>query len=230
MVLQCKGFLFDLDGTLIDSLPAVERAWCQFADKMGISRDEVLNYIHGTPAILSLRHFMPDASEEEIASTFKWIEKIETEDTEGITPLPGALALIDKLNALDIPWAIVTSGTVPLASARHKVAGLPEPAHWVTAESVKKGKPNPEPYLLGAKKLGLLPEECVVFEDATAGIHAGLDAGCQVVVVHDLPGIPRREETHLTVTNLEEIEIVKSGGYVSIYKMDQGTDTDQQSY
>ncbi|BET97568.1 sugar phosphatase [Xenorhabdus taiwanensis] len=217
MVLKCRGFLFDLDGTLIDSLPAVERAWIQFADKMGIERDEVLNYVHGTPAILSLRHFMPDASEEEITNTFKWIEKIETEDTEGITALPGAIALIDKLNALDIPWAIVTSGTIPLASARHKVAELPEPAHWVTAESVTNGKPNPEPYLLGAKKLGLLPEECVVFEDAAAGINAGLDAGCQVVVVHDSPDTPRRDEIHLMINNLEDIEIVKSGSYVSIY-------------
>ncbi|WP_304957241.1 sugar phosphatase [Xenorhabdus sp. PB61.4] len=221
MELKCRGFLFDLDGTLIDSLPAVERAWIKFADKLGIGHDEVLNYVHGTPALLSIRHFMPDATEEEIISTFKWIEKIETEDMEGITALPGAIALIDKLNALEIPWAIVTSGTIPLASARHKEAELPEPAHWVTAESVKNGKPNPEPYLLGAQKLGLLPEECVVFEDAAAGIHAGLDAGCQVVVVHDEPGIPRRDEIHMTVTNLEDIEIVKSGGYVTIYQMNQ---------
>ncbi|WP_330932131.1 sugar phosphatase [Xenorhabdus bovienii] len=217
MVLKCRGFLFDLDGTLIDSLPVVERAWCQFADKMSIDRDEVLSFVHGTPAMISLRHFMPDASEEEINRTFKWIEKIESEDTEGVTALPGAVALIDKLNALDIPWAIVTSCTVPLASVRHKVAELPEPAHWVTAESVKNGKPNPEPYLLGASMLGLPPEECVVFEDAAAGIHAGLDAGCQVVVVHNSPDIPRRDELHLVLNNLEDIEISKSGGYVTIY-------------
>ncbi|MDR0217833.1 MAG: sugar phosphatase [Enterobacteriaceae bacterium] len=219
--MKCKGFLFDLDGTLIDSLPAVERAWSKFADKLGLNRDEVLDYIHGTPAILSIRHFMPDATEEEIASTFAWVTKIETEDLEGIEALPGAIALIDKLNALEIPWAIVTSGTKPLASARHQVAELPEPAHWVTAESVKHGKPNPEPYMLGAQKLGLLPEECVVFEDAAAGIHAGLDARCQVVVVHDSVNIPRRDEIHLTITNLEDIEIAKSGGYVTIYTMNE---------
>ncbi|MGK3373880.1 HAD family hydrolase, partial [Citrobacter youngae] len=92
---QCKGFLFDLDGTLVDSLPAVERAWCNWADRFGLDHDEVLGFIHGKQAITSLRHFMVGKSEAEIAAEFTRLEQIEATETAGITALPGAVELLN---------------------------------------------------------------------------------------------------------------------------------------
>ncbi|MCV2513632.1 HAD hydrolase-like protein, partial [Leclercia pneumoniae] len=128
--MQCKGFLFDLDGTLVDSLPVVERSWCRWADRHGISHDEVLHFIHGKQAITSLRHFMAGSTEEEIQAEFRWLEQLEAKDTDGIVALPGAHALLRHLNESQIPWAIVTSGSVPVAHARHKAAGLPTPVSY----------------------------------------------------------------------------------------------------
>ncbi len=151
--MRCKGFLFDLDGTLVDSLPAVERAWSNWARRHGLAPEEVLAFIHGKQAITSLRHFMAGKSEADIAAEFTRLEHIEATETEGITALPGAIALLSHLNKAGIPWAIVTSGSMPVARARHKIAGLPAPEVFVTAERVKRGKPEPDAYLLGAQLL-----------------------------------------------------------------------------
>ncbi|XZV68994.1 sugar phosphatase [Enterobacter sp. SA24] len=205
----CKGFLFDLDGTLVDSLPAVERAWCNWADRFGIAHDEVLNFIHGKQAITSLRHFMKGRSEEEIAAEFTRLEGIEASDTTGIIALPGAVALLTHLDALDIPWAIVTSGSMPVARARHQAAGLPSPKVFVTAEQVKRGKPEPDAYLLGAELLGLPAENCVVVEDASAGILSGLAAGCHVISVNAPENSPRLDEVDFALQSLEALVITR---------------------
>lgn len=205
----CKGFLFDLDGTLVDSLPAVERAWCNWADRFGIAHDEVLNFIHGKQAITSLRHFMKGRSEEEIAAEFTRLEGIEASDTTGIIALPGAVALLTHLDALDIPWAIVTSGSIPVARARHQAAGLPSPKVFVTAEQVKRGKPEPDAYLLGAELLGLPAENCVVVEDASAGILSGLAAGCHVISVNAPENSPRLDEVDFALQSLEALVITR---------------------
>ena len=205
----CKGFLFDLDGTLVDSLPAVERAWCNWADRFGIAHDEVLNFIHGKQAITSLRHFMQGRSEEEIAAEFTRLEGIEASDTTGIIALPGAVALLTHLDALDIPWAIVTSGSMPVARARHQAAGLPSPQVFVTAEQVKRGKPEPDAYLLGAQLLGLPAEDCVVVEDASAGILSGLAAGCPVISVNAPENSPRLDEVDFVLQSLEALVITR---------------------
>ncbi len=205
----CKGFLFDLDGTLVDSLPAVERAWCNWADRFGIAHDEVLNFIHGKQAITSLRHFMQGRSEDEIAAEFTRLEGIEASDTTGIIALPGAVALLTHLDALDIPWAIVTSGSMPVARARHQAAGLPSPQVFVTAEQVKRGKPEPDAYLLGAQLLGLPAEHCVVVEDASAGILSGLAAGCHVISVNAPENAPRLDEVDFVLQSLEALVITR---------------------
>ncbi|MBV7406241.1 sugar phosphatase [Enterobacter sp. ENT03] len=205
----CKGFLFDLDGTLVDSLPAVERAWCNWADRFGIAHDEVLNFIHGKQAITSLRHFMKGRSEEEIAAEFTRLEGIEASDTTGIIALPGAVALLKHLDALEIPWGIVTSGSMPVARARHQAAGLPSPKVFVTAEQVKRGKPEPDAYLLGAQLLGLPAENCVVVEDASAGILSGLAEGCHVISVNAPENSPRLDEVDFVLQSLEALVITR---------------------
>lgn len=207
--MEYSGFLFDLDGTLVDSLPAVERAWSNWGARHGIAADEILDFIHGKQAITSLRHFMAGQSEAAIQAEFLTLEKTEAEDTDGVRALPGAKALLTQLNALQIPWAIVTSGSVPVAHARHKAAGLPQPAVFITAEQVAKGKPEPDPYLLGAERLKLSPADCVVVEDAPAGVIAGLAAGCAVIAANAPDDTPRIDEVALRLTSLESLVVTK---------------------
>ncbi|ATM92440.1 TPA: sugar phosphatase [Klebsiella aerogenes] len=205
--MQCKGFLFDLDGTLVDSLPVVERSWCKWGDRFGIPHDEILGFIHGKQAITSIRHFMPGRSEEDIQAEFRFLEQIEATDIDGIVALPGALNLLNTLNEAGIPWAIVTSGSIPVAHARHRAAGLPMPKVFVTAEQVKKGKPAPDAYLLGAELLGIPAQQCVVVEDAPAGLLSGLAAGCRTIAVNVPADAPRLDEADLVLTTLESLRI-----------------------
>ena len=205
--MQCKGFLFDLDGTLVDSLPVVERSWCKWGDRFGIPHDEILGFIHGKQAITSIRHFMPGRSEEDIQAEFRFLEQIEATDIDGIVALPGALNLLNTLNEAGIPWAIVTSGSIPVAHARHRAVGLPMPKVFVTAEQVKKGKPAPDAYLLGAELLGIPAQQCVVVEDAPAGLLSGLAAGCRTIAVNVPADAPRLDEADLVLTTLESLRI-----------------------
>lgn len=214
--MKCKGFLFDLDGTLVDSLPVVERAWSNWAKSRDLDPVVVLDFIHGKQAITSLRHFMPGESEEAIQQQFSLLEKVEAEDTDGISALPGAVQLLERLEALSMPWAIVTSGTVPVARARHAAGELATPEIFITAELVAKGKPNPDPYLLGAQRLGLKPEECVVVEDAPAGVLSGLAAGCKVIAVNAPDDTPKLEQVDLVLKSLAvlQVEPVQGGEFL----------------
>ncbi|CCV29194.1 putative haloacid dehalogenase-like hydrolase [Yersinia enterocolitica (type O:9) str. YE212/02] len=216
MLVECKGFLFDLDGTLVDSLPAVERAWIGWAQSRGIDPSEVIEFIHGKQAITSLRHFMLGASDAELQAEFLALEHIEANDTDGVTALPGAVSLLERLNSLSIPWAIVTSGSVPVASARRTAGHLPEPKVFVTAEQVKHGKPMPDAYLLGAERLGLAPADCIVVEDAPAGILSGLAAGCQVIAVNVPADTPKLNQVNLVLSSLEHIAVEKTANGAAV--------------
>ncbi|MBT0726744.1 sugar phosphatase [Rosenbergiella australiborealis] len=191
-----RGFLFDLDGTLVDSLAVVESAWSQWGQQQGIAAEEILAFIHGKQAITSLRHFLPHADETTLREEFLWLEHLESTTIEGIIALPGARELLSFLNEQQIPWAIVTSSSLPVATARYQVLNLPLPEVFITAEQVAQGKPYPDPYLLGAKQLNLAPETCVVVEDALAGIQSGLAAGCSVVAVNTQHGSEHLSPTY----------------------------------
>ncbi|MGY0145554.1 sugar phosphatase [Edwardsiella tarda] len=214
--MKCKGFLFDLDGTLVDSLPVVERSWINWAKRQGINPQQVLAFIHGKQAITSLRHFMPDADAARLQEEFEWLEELESRDTEGVVAMPGAAELIATLQALQLPWGIVTSGSVPVAYARCKAAGLPKPAVFITAEQVQRGKPEPDAYLLGAQKLGLAPGACAVVEDAPAGILAGLTAGCQVIAVNAPAETPKLDKATLVLSSLAQITVTRVGDEAEI--------------
>lgn len=215
--MQCKGFLFDLDGTLVDSLPVVERSWQFWAESYGVDPQAVLDFIHGKQAITTLRHFMPGKSEAEIQAEFLRLEQIEANDLDGIRALPGAVALLQQLDAQSVPWAIVTSGSIPVAHARHRAAGLPTPAVFVTAEQVKRGKPQPDAYLLGAEQLGLPPQACLVVEDAQAGVQSGLAAGCHVAAVNVPPETPELLEVDFVLSTLASLRVEKQAdGWVNV--------------
>jgi len=175
---QCEGVLFDLDGVLVDSTPAVARVWAWWASQHGFDPDETVRLAHGRPSIATIRELLPEADHD--AENLE-VERREIEDVEGVVPLPGALELLQAL-PLD-RWAIVTSCTKRLAYVRIRAAGLPEPKFIVTSDDITRGKPDPEPYLKGARALCFAPGDCIVLEDAPAGIRAGKAAGARVVAL-----------------------------------------------
>ncbi|VDZ82338.1 Phosphatase YfbT [Kluyvera intermedia] len=179
------------------------------AESYGVDPDAVLEFIHGKQAITTLRHFMPGKSEAEIQAEFLRLEHIESTDLEGIRALPGAVELLEHLEANAIPWAIVTSGSIPVAHARHRAAGLLTPKVFVTAEQVKHGKPRPDAYLLGAELLGLPPQMCLVVEDAQAGIQSGIAAGCLVAAVNVPPETPELLEVDFVLSTLAALRVEK---------------------
>ena len=173
--ITCSALLFDMDGVLIDSTPAVARVWRQWAIERGFDPEEVVHNAHGRPSLSTVRDYLPDADHRE---ENREIERREMVDLDGVVPWPGALALLDSLPKSR--WAIVTSCTRPLAELRLKIAGLPRPDCFVTSDDIVHGKPAPDPYLKGAEMLGFSPEECIVVEDVPAGVLSGKAAGTRV--------------------------------------------------
>jgi sugar-phosphatase len=177
MVEICRAaILFDMDGVLINSTPAVARVWRNWAIEHRFDPDEVVARAHGRPSLATVREYLPDADHE---AENREVERREIEDLDGVVPLPGALDLLASLPLER--WTIVTSCTRPLAEVRIRVAGLPLPKRLITSSDIVHGKPHPDPYLKGAATLGFPPGECVVVEDVPAGIRSGRSAGASVI-------------------------------------------------
>jgi|SRR5579863_6205021 len=174
--LTCSALLFDLDGVLINSTPAVTRVWRGWAIEHGFDPEEVVQRAHGRPSLTTVREYLPGADH---AAENAEVERREMEDLEGVVPLPGALELLQSLRPER--WTIVTSCTRKLAEVRIRAAGLPLPEKLITSNDVRHGKPAPEPYLKAAARLGFSAADCVVCEDVPAGIRAGKSAGARVI-------------------------------------------------
>jgi mannitol-1-/sugar-/sorbitol-6-phosphatase len=176
--IECKGVLFDLDGVLVDSTPAVARVWTIWANKHGFDPDETVRIAHGRPSLATIKELLPNADHDAENAA---VERMEIEDVGGVVPLPGAVGLLKALPGNH--WTIVTSCTRALALVRLRVAGIPIPQKLVTSTDIMNGKPHPEPYLKGAEILGVAARDCIVFEDAPAGIRAGKAAGGRVIAL-----------------------------------------------
>lgn len=174
--LTCDAILFDLDGVLIDSTRCIVRHWREWAARHNLDLSEILRVAHGIRTIETMRHIAPHLDVESEAVQFT---AHEVADTEGVVAIDGARRVLDAVP--EGAWAIVTSGSSALASARLKHAGLPIPSVLVTADDVARGKPDPEPYLIGAQRLGVAVDRCVVIEDAPAGIESAHRAGMRVI-------------------------------------------------
>jgi sugar-phosphatase len=200
MIFSAKAILFDMDGVLINSAPAVERVWNIWASSHGLNPVSVVNQAHGRRSIETIRAVAPelDAEKENIV-----VEQMEIDDREGVTALPGAAGLLQSLPA--DRFALVTSATRPLAVARMGYAALPVPANLVTADDVVDGKPSPEPYLKGAALLGFAAGDCLVFEDTPAGIAAGQAAGMRVVALQTTYPMERLHAAETVVASLAHV-------------------------
>lgn len=177
--------LFDMDGTLVDSDAAVERAWSAWADRYGVPVETVLATVHGAPAPRSVGVLRPDLEGDALAEAVDWMLERESTDLDGVVALPGAHRLLADLDEAGTPWAVVTSADRRLAAARLGAAGI-APTVLVTVDELVAGKPDPEGYLLAARRLAVDPRHCLVVEDSAVGAAAGRASGAHVAGLRDL--------------------------------------------
>lgn len=213
--LECDAVLFDLDGVLVDSAVCVERHWRRWAAEHHLDGDEIMRVAHGRPTVETIRLVAPHLSTEEEAAR---LDAGEAFDTDGVMAIDGAARLVRSLPPDG--WAIATSGTRDTAMTRLRHTGLPVPSVLITADDVKRGKPNPEAYLLAAAKLDVRPERCVVVEDAPAGVSAAHAAGMRVIAVATTHSEIELGEADIRAERLVDIRIsrsdVRRGGRLTV--------------
>jgi mannitol-1-/sugar-/sorbitol-6-phosphatase len=202
----CSAILFDLDGVLVDSTRAVDREWREWARGKGVDGDAVMAIAHGVRTVEVIRRVAPHLDAEAEA---RKIEKHEAHDKEGVHVMPGAADLVRSIP--EGRWGVVTSGSRLLASARLRFCGLPVPKVLITADDVTHGKPDPEPYLKGAQGIGLSPAECLVIEDAPAGIQAARAGGMTVIGITSTYAADALTHANAVIRKLGQIQVSLNG-------------------
>jgi len=202
-IFHCAAILFDLDGVLVDSTGSVDRQWRAWARQKGVDEEMVIAIAHGVRTIEVIKRVAPHLDAE---AEVEELESREADDHEGVSVMPGSAELLQSIP--EGRWCVVTSGTRHLAASRLRFAGLPVPKILVTADDVANGKPHPEPYLRGAKLLGMNPEECLVIEDAPAGIESAHAGGMKVVGMASTFQPAQLTAADAVVRKLAEIRVV----------------------
>jgi sugar-phosphatase len=204
--LSCSAILFDLDGVLCDSTRAVDREWREWARRKGVDGDAVMAIAHGVRTLEVIRRVAPHLDAEAEA---RQIENHEAHDQQGVCVMPGAAELVRSIP--EGRWGVVTSGSRLLASARLRFCGLPVPKVLITADDVTQGKPHPEPYLKGAQAMGLSPAECLVIEDAPAGIDAARAGGMTVIGITSTYAADALTHADAVISGLGQIRVSLNG-------------------
>lgn len=192
--------LLDMDGTLVDSDAAVDRAWARWASEYNVAASALRCIAHGRPALTTVRELAPWLDEHAAQRAADRQIDLQVLDADGTASLPGATELLAVIDRLGLPWAVVTSADERLAKARLGAAGITPPL-LVTIDDVRVGKPDPEPYLAAAAQLGIDPAECLVVEDSLAGIEAGQRAGARVAALRGHPA-------DLSIDGLAELRVL----------------------
>jgi len=211
MRISVRGILFDMDGVLVSSIGSVERSWTKWAEIHGVDPALAIKTAHGRRAIETVRFLRPDLNDEE---ELRHLENMEVADNDGVQILEGIRPILQALPVNR--WAVVTSATKRLALSRMRHGGIPVPKHVVTADQVSKGKPDPEPYLVGANLLGLKPEECLVIEDAASGATSGHAAGCVVLATLFSHSIESLSAADWIVPSLKDVQVAVSGDAIEV--------------
>lgn len=199
---SCLAILFDLDGVLMDSTGSVTRQWSLWAREQNIDPQVVVEIAHGVRTIEVVRRLAPHLDAE---AEVKRLEKREADDQEGVSVMSGAANLLKSIP--EGRWCVVTSGTRYLATARLRLGQLPIPDVLVSADDVTRGKPDPQPYLMGAKLLGMNPAECLVIEDAPAGIRAAHAGGMKAIAITSTYPALALAEAEAVVQRLAQIRV-----------------------
>jgi mannitol-1-/sugar-/sorbitol-6-phosphatase len=203
---SCSAILFDLDGVLVDSTKAVDREWREWAKRKGVDGDAIMAIAHGVRTVEVIRRVAPHL---DAAAEAALIENHEAHDQHGVTVMPGAIDLVRSIP--EGRWGVVTSGSRLLATNRLRYCGLPVPEVLVTSDDVTNGKPHPEPYLKGAHRLGFAPADCLVIEDAPAGIQSARVGGLKVIGLASTYTAEKLKEADAIVEKLGRIQVSSNG-------------------
>jgi len=206
---RCRAILFDLDGVLVNSAECVERTWRNWSARHGLDAEKVMELAHGRRTVETIRLVAPELIVDAEVAT---LESSEAMTAEGVYEIEGARELLEGLSPDS--WAVVTSGVRAVAEFRIHLTGLPTPTVMICADDISRGKPDPEGYLSAAARLGVGAADCMVIEDAPAGIEAAANAGMRVIGIAATYPADRLKRADAVVESLTDLTIERDGAQI----------------